>query len=784
MSSRDRLARAGPVGILLALLVATRLLPSPVPPEIYGSGAVVGGILAVGIVLVYRANRIVNFAQVQLGALAGIFFTQLVSRRVPIVGLAKICPPCVPQPRTVGDALRSADPGVAKAVVSGLEQGSTRATHLSPELLRSLPLDRANLSASVAPGWMVQVSFWLCVAIALVVVAVVSWGVYALLVKRFERSSRLIVTVVTIGLGQVLALFTGFLVPKIFGSPDPRSRLRPLAAPIAFPYKLDIRVGVTTFGTTEIAAVAVAVVALVGLTIFFRRSPTGLALRGASENPQRAESLGINIGSVNGLIWVMAGGLSGIVSILNATKAGIARPTLSRLLAVAVIAGLASIPLAVAGGLVLGIFEQSVLYTIQDAALVDGAVLGIIVLVLLVQRSARRRTDADDDGWRTATEMRPIPTELRGLEVVARWIRSARGGAVAVALAVPWLLSPSQTNLAAVTLIYAIVALSLLILTGWAGQISLGHFAFAAIGAYVTAVVGWPFPFSIIAAGLAGAGAAVVVGLPALRLRGLHLAISTLAFAVAVPSILLNPRYFGKALPAQLTRPAVVGLDLDDQRTFYYFVLFTLSLVLAATIGMRRGRIARALIATRDNDASAQSFGINLLRARLTAFAVSGFIASVAGGLYAYSQYGVNSSSFGVDQSIKMFLMVVIGGLGSVAGPLIGAVYVGLSDILSQEWSFLTLASTGVGVVALLLFAPGGLGEVAYKVRDAMLRRVADRHRIEVPSLVADRDVGLGPRAPIDPKARAGGGTIFVPSRYRVHGQWAVERRRRERLDV
>jgi ABC-type branched-subunit amino acid transport system permease subunit len=248
--------------------------------------------------------------------------------------------------------------------------------------------------------------------------------------------------------------------------------------------------------------------------------------------------------------------------------------------------------------------------------------------------------------------------------------------------------------------------------------------------------------------------------------------------------VLLNPRYLGDALPASLKRPSIIGLDLNDQRTFYYFVLVFLVLAGVAVAGLRRSRIARALIAARENEAAAQAFGINLLRARLSAFAVSGFMAAVAGGLFAYSQNGVNLSSYDYHQSIKMFLMVVIGGTGSIAGPLIGAGYVGVADIFGPDIYFLFASgAVGVGVVVLLLFAPGGLSDVAFKVRDAMLRRVADRYRIEVPSLLADRR-GAGHRAPIAEKVRDGGGGMFIPKRYRADGQWSVAQRKKAATGV
>jgi branched-chain amino acid transport system permease protein len=512
----------------------------------------------------------------------------------------------------------------------------------------------------------------------------------------------------------------------------------------------------------------------------------GVVLRGASENPDRSQTLGVNVEGVTGVAWMIAGGLSGVAAIIAATGTGIGGAnTIVPYLAAAVIGGLVSIPVTALAAVTLGIVDQSVRWSVKTPGFMDGLLLAIIVVVLLVQRARTARTDTDDAGWKAAREARPIPAELRSLDVVRRWVRTLRVGGVIAVLGVPWLLSPSQINLFTVTLVYGMIAMSLLILTGWAGQISLGQFAIAGIGAYVTAVTRLPLPFSLLIGGLAGAIVAVVIGVPALRLRGLHLAISTLAFAIAVTSILLNPRYFGKALPDTLQRPSLLGLKLDDQRTFFYVTLVFLGLTVTAVIGMRRSRTARALIACRENEAAAQSFGINLLRARLGAFAISGFIAAFAGGVFAYSQYGVNASNFDFNQSIKMFLMVVIGGLGSISGPLIGAAYVGFAEIIGTNLDtvlpFFADGALGIGTVFLMLVAPGGLGELVFGMRDAMLRRVADRYRIEVPSLLADRRP-TGSRAAIIPMTRPGGGTIFVPERYRAEGQWSIERRYEDAL--
>jgi branched-chain amino acid transport system permease protein len=711
-----------------------------VPVGVFGLGAVSGGAVAlqaIGIVLVYRSNRLINFAQVPIGLVGGALFFELVRQRKLLM------------------------------IVHTLSPGSFDLEEVQAgENFIMIP---AN-----PPGWMLQVNFWLSLLLSVGLVVLLSYITYTLVIKRFAEAPRLIATVVTIGLAEVFLLIRD-AIPRLFNIPG-RS-----AGTVPIPLTLRMKVGGVNFNTTDIITMVLAAVALVALTIFFTRTSLGVVLRGASENPQRAQTLGVNVGAVSSVVWMVAGGLSAIIACLAATSAGVgAVAGTERLLAVAVIGGLVSIPVTVAAGLVFGMADNAIIWVTRSSAIVDVLTLVVIVTVFLLHRSRGARVDTEaDGGWKAARETRPIPAELRELEVVRRWLRFGRISGIVVILGLPWLLSPSQTNLAAVTVIYGIIALSLLVLTGWAGQISLGHFAFAAIGAWVTAVVKMPFPLPLILGGIVGAVVATAVGLPALRLRGLHLAVSTIAFAVAVTAVVVNPTYLGKHLPASLSRPKVLGLALEDQRTFYYFALFFLVLVAIAVVGLRRSRTARALIGARDNEPAAQAFGINLVRARLGAFAVSGFFAAFAGGMFAYSQYGVNATSFVPDTSIRIFLMVVIGGLGSVAGPLIGAAYIGMAEIFGQSDPLIALGATGLGVVALLMFAPGGLGELVFKLRDSMLRRVAARYRIDVPSLVADRRRGLGDKVPIEPRTRPGGGSVFTPKRYRPDGQWAVLSRSR-----
>ena len=186
--------------------------------------------------------------------------------------------------------------------------------------------------------------------------------------------------------------------------------------------------------------------------------------------------------------------------------------------------------------------------------------------------------------------------------------------------------------------ITAIVGVSLVILTGWSGQISLGQFAIAGIGSGVAgglAVRGWDFFICLGVAGLAGALVAVLIGLPALRIQGLFLAVTTLAFAFTVQFFFLNRDYFGWWLPKTgetVARPRLYGFFSTQSDTRFYFVcLIFLGLSLLVARSVRKNRLGRVLIGVRDNSRAVQAYGVNLARNRLAAFAISGFIAAVAG---------------------------------------------------------------------------------------------------------------------------------------------------------
>jgi branched-chain amino acid transport system permease protein len=287
----------------------------------------------------------------------------------------------------------------------------------------------------------------------------------------------------------------------------------------------------------------------------------------------------------------------------------------------------------------------------------------------------------------------------------------------------------------------------------------------------------FPFLFAILGGASAGAVAAMVLGLTALRIRGLYLAVTTLGFALVTTSLVFDQSHLGKYAPKRIGRPEFLFVKTDDNRAYYYVCLAGLLFAVWAANGLRRSRTGRVLIAMRDNERAAQSYGVNLVRTRLLTFALSGFMAAAAGVLFVSHEGALDAQSFGADTSIQIFLTAVIGGLGSIPGALLGALYFAIVNF-TVDGTVGRLFASSIGVLVVLYAFPGGLGAMAYAARDAVLRRIAIRRRIWVPSLLTDSAAAAGAtdRAPLAEKPATNGTKATVepvyrqPSRIRTTG--------------
>lgn len=251
-----------------------------------------------------------------------------------------------------------------------------------------------------------------------------------------------------------------------------------------------------------------------------------------------------------------------------------------------------------------------------------------------------------------------------------------------------------------------ILALGLTVVTGLTGQLSLGHAAFMSIGAFCGALLsihtGLPFSVNVVIAGLFTAVVAAAIGWPILRLNGDYLAICTLGFAEIVKVIFLNLELTNKAL----------GLTVPSPRSFIplpVMVWLIAILMIAATSFISNSRLGRALKAIRDDEIAAESMGINLAWYKVQSFAIGGFMAGVGGSLYAHFISYINPSDFGFLKSVDILSMVVLGGLGSVPGAVVGATVLGAAPELLRFMAQYRMLVYGVLLVLMMVFRPNGL---------------------------------------------------------------------------
>lgn len=688
--SKQRAAAA--VALVLLLTVAYTQLALPgssgpsrgTPMAILFGGVVLGlvnSLTAVALVLIYRTLRIVNFAQTAIGVIAAV---------------------------AVYDAIQFGDFPFAVAFPLGL------------------------------------------------LLCAITGVIFDVILRRFSSSPRLVLTVFTIAAAAALAQGGPSLVRTLpwvqqasiaaaTGTDNVRDLL-PFAG-----WNFTVGGLATPNGFPEVFALEVVALGLAGVAAFFKLTKSGIAVRALSENTERASMLGISIGSVTMVAWVLASVLSGANAVLigalesPAVARGFAPSVLLPALAAATVGRFQRFPVTIATAVVIQVVAEATEFSAADyMPLLNPALLVLIAAALILQRRKGGRTEQGGGvSWQASEEPRPIPKELAkiGTVRVARWVLIVLG--LIVVVVYPFTVSTGSVVLGSGIALSAILTLSIVVLTGWAGQVSLGQYGFYAIGAVLggalTAKVGIPFWFAVpIAAVLTGVFAGLV-GIPALRLRGLFLAVTTFAFAIAVASVLFRERFFGFILPTEVERPTLFLLDFDDERSMYFLCVVALVLAVVVVTNLRRSRFGRVLIASRENEANIQAFGINLVRTKLLAFVVSGVLCGFAGAIFAHLLRGVNGDAFAAQNSVDLFVFAVLGGVSSAGGALLGSALLNIQGYFLTENVVFQALGPFLAMVA-LYFIPGGLIGAINAARDSALRIVAQRRQIVVPSLFADYD--------------------------------------------
>ena len=669
------------------------MLATWITRQLVFNGLVTGlviGLLAMGIVLVYRSTRVINFAVGNLGL-----------------------------------------PGTALLSLTMLNYGF---------------------------------AYWLALPIALVTGAAMGGVVELTVVRRLFTAPRVILLVATVGVAQLMqAIITAY--------PDTDAAGERYPVPIGAGWDDVLGVRVTGPQLTIILVVpAVAAALALGLN----RTTFGKAVAASADNPALARLSGVNPRVVSTFVWVIAGFLSTLSIILLSGQGGsvtglenLGPLTLGRALAAAVIAGMWSFPRAVAAGIGIGILEALLRFnSLTEPGLTDFVLFVAVLAAVYLQSRARQEGGAFSFAPRAA----PIPASLRQIWWVRNLTRITLGAGLVAAIVLPIVVSlPSRHLLYATILCFAICAASVTVITGWAGQLSLSQMTFAGLGALSAAAItrgieldlGWrdsrlidielgglPFALSIVLAALFVALVAAIIGLGALRVQGLLLAVSTFAFALAAQQYLYRRPFFtgGASGSVPFRRGSLFGLDLSTQRTYYFVCLAALVVVLAVLGRLRVTGVGRSTIAVRDNVDRAAAYTVNPAKVKLSAFALAGGVAAIGGALLAglVQNVPVSDRFFQVQDSLNVVGMVVIGGLGSLIGPVLGALWVVGLPAFFPDNELVPLFSSSIGLLVILMYVPGGLVQIPYRARDALLARVERRAERAIPA-----DADRIPRSPV-----------------------------------
>ncbi len=611
------------------------------------------GVLAVGLILVYRSNRIINFAHGEIGGFG------------------------------------------------------------------------ATVLALTVVRW--HFPYWVALPLALIAGGAAGALVELAVVRRMRRAPKIMSIVATLGAGQFILLFSLAISSEVRST-----TLFP--QPVGLP---NFQVGALRITPAHSGMLILTPLVVLGLTIFLRRSRFGLAIRGSAANPEAAQLAAVPAGGMSTLAWMIAGAISSFTAILVFPTRGIITPEslgpglLLRALAAAVMGRMVNLPVGFAAGILLGVIEVTVNLNTSSSGVVEVILFVFILIALLFQRHEETRAE-EKGSWIAVQPWKPLPEALMNIWSIRNLGRFMGGIALILALLIP-VLSTNRTAIVLVSVLaFGLVGFSIGIVTGLAGQLSLGQFAVAGVGATVSYYVArrtGNYVVGFVAAGVAASFLSALIGIPALRIRGLMLAVTTLSFALMAQAWLLQrPWMLGSGVTPG--RPAIGGMRLDTGKKYYFFALGFLILGAWLYRNLRAGGFGRCIVALRDNEIGARAFTVRAQLRKIQAFCVAGFLAGLGGAVYSHGLSSISFQTFSTEASINIVAMAVIGGLGIVIGPLLGALYViGVPAFVDLDAA--GLATTKLGWLLLILYFPSGLAGLVSPLRERLVNWLARRSGLD-----------------------------------------------------
>lgn len=625
-----------------------------------------------------------------------------------------------------------------------------------------------------------QLSAWAALPILLLLVGPALGIVLERLFRPLAGATAEIQIVVALGVLAVLEAG----VPLLYGGQD--RALESIFPRSTFGLGSQLRVGYDQLGTLLVSLALGA-----GLWLLLRHSRFGIATRAVVDNRDLAAMRGVSTGTVGRAAWMISSSFAALVGVLLSPSQGLDVYVLVVVViyafAPAVLGRLVSLPLAYAGGMVLGI-AQSVLSRWGSTGAVADLEASIPYLALFaVLLALGRRLTGNRTG--SAAGLRPLSSlaarSARLRRSVSGRVRIARDGAGGIAAlaalaTLPLWASGPRVGDASIGVVYAMIALSLVVLTGWTGQISLAQFSFVGVGAFTAGHLAGAHGQHFVEAAAVGVLIAVplglLVGLPSLRLTGLYLALATMAFALLMDNLVfVRTSISGGYSGMSIARPDIAGTSFASPSALYELMLGVFAVIAAAAWALKSSPAGRRLRMVRDAPLAAETLGVNLRTTKLTAFALCGALAAFAGAFFGVVRQTVSPTDFAFSASLQLMLLVVLSGRSLVTGAaLAGGIYTAqLLPIPVEVGKYIPLA-IALGVVAvasdpegLLSVAGRWLGQLADVFsrlpRSARQRSVAGTaatepaHHAAAP--VSPREVRLDPGSgPVHIPALAGGG--------------------------
>ncbi|MEV5001025.1 ABC transporter permease [Nocardioides sp. LML1-1-1.1] len=474
------------------------------------------------------------------------------------------------------------------------------------------------------------------------------------------------------------------------------------------------QLGDTYITAHQVVTIVCSIVVAVGLFLLLNRTRIGVAMRASVDNPDLLRLFGGKPDTVAALAWAIGMSLAALGGILLTPVVGLDYYALTLLVinayAAAMLGRLKSLPLTFAGAMGLGILESwAVAYLPTDGfwSTVRPVIPALFLFAIVVAMPQAQLRIGQVKGIIAA----PVPTVRKAV--------GSGGALLAVAFVLVGLVSRADVLLIGVAATYAMVMLSLVLLTGYGGHVSLAQFTFAGVGALAYAKLDEPNLLGLLLAALIAAGVGALVALPVLRLTGLYLALSTLAFAVLMDKMIFQAEFAFKFNGTLATeRVSVLGVRIGSDTSYVWFMVLCFVLMGLFLLWLRRGALGRLLIAMRDSPSGCGTLGLDLRWFRVGLFSLSAGMAGLAGGLFAGLRGTVGAADFLYFQSLLVLLLAVVFGVTSVTGALLGGTALMLLPVWQSsqpELAGLLFAVLGFGAV-LLGRDPNGIANHLFRV--------------------------------------------------------------------